>query len=69
MKRIYQTCEKLMTKGKWNHYRIIITPDMVEVKLSPKYSLDDEIVWVKENSKEAVRELAYSLETEYNSFL
>lgn len=69
MKRIYQTCEKLITKGKWNYCRIIITPDMVDVKLSPKLNLDDEIVWVKENNKDAIRELAYSLETEYNSFL
>lgn len=59
MKKILKEINLLM-RIYWR-YRLIITNDKIELKLTPKLNSEDEINWVVDNDKEGKLNLFYSL--------
>lgn len=59
MKKIIKELKILMKVYK--RYRLIITNDVIELKLTPKSNSEDEINWVVDNDKNGKLKLLFSL--------
>jgi len=63
MKKLYKELKRIMCGGKYNHYRLMITPNTIELKLSPKKNNENEINWIKDNDKDDRDDLLWQLKT------
>lgn len=59
MKKIFKELKVLMSSHL--RYRLIITNDKIELKLTPKSNSEDEINWIVDNDKDGKLKLFYSL--------
>ncbi len=66
MKKIIKEIELLMTIYK--RYRLIITNDIIELKLTPKSNYENEINWCVDNDKDGKSKLLFSLHELVSSF-
>ena len=62
MKNIYKQLLKLMTLDYFKSYRLMVTEDVIDIKLTPKNNRDTEITYSMRNTKHNIGFLAYSLE-------
>ncbi len=62
MKNIYKQLLKLMTLDYFKSYRLMVTEDVIDIKLTPKNNRDAEITYSMRNTKHNIGFLAYSLE-------
>ena len=60
MKKINQEIKKLM-KIYWR-YRLIITNEKIELKITPKSNKENEINWIVDNDEDGKYDLFYSLQ-------
>lgn len=70
MRKVLKQLEGVVCSGLYNHYRLILTPHKIELKLSPKPSKNnqaEEINWCMDNTKENRNSLFYQL-GELNKF-
>lgn len=60
MKKINQEIKKLMKV--YLRYRLIITNEKIELKITPKSNSENEINWIVENNKQGKLDLFFSLQ-------
>lgn len=62
MKKILKHIKGIMGSGTYNHYRLIVSPDKIELKLRPRNNKTEEVNWCMDNEKHNRRNLASQLE-------
>lgn len=65
MKKLFEELNRIMIGGNYDDYRIIVTPRIIELKLIPKLDKETESNWIKDNTKEDIKDLLWILETHY----
>lgn len=65
MEKIYKQLLKLMTLDYFKSYRLMVTEDVIDIKLTPKNNRDAEITYSMINTKHNIGFLAYSLEKDF----
>lgn len=60
MKKINQEIKKLMKV--FLRYRLIVTNDIIELKITPKSNDENEINWIVDNDKQGKLDLFFSLQ-------
>jgi hypothetical protein len=60
MKKINQEIKNLMKV--FFRYRLIITNDIIELKITPKSNNENEINWIVDNDKQGKLDLFFSLQ-------
>lgn len=60
MKKIIKEIEKLIKV--YLRYRLIITNDIIELKITPKSNSENEINWIVDNDKQGKLDLLFSLQ-------
>jgi len=61
MKKIFEQLKGVMCSGTYNHYRLILTPDRIELKLRPKSDKENEKNWVMSNTPDNRKSIYYQL--------
>lgn len=64
MKKIYKQIKLLMLY--YRRYRLIVTNEHIELKITPKSNNENELNWIVENDKDGKLTLYYSLLDLYN---
>jgi len=61
MKKIFEQLKGVMCSGTYNHYRLILTPDRIELKLRPKSNKEEEVNWCMDNNSGNRKSIYYQL--------
>lgn len=64
MGNIYKKLLELMTLNYFKSYRLLVTEDVIDIKLTPKNNRDSEINYSMRNTKHNIGFLEYSLEND-----
>lgn len=68
MKKLFKNVKYLMTLDYFKSYRILITENVIEVKLTPKADKENEIVYSMKNTKHNIGFLSSSLEVDFEKY-
>lgn len=63
MKSLVIELNRLIKSGKYSDYRLVISPNKIELKLIPRKSNEEEINWIKNNNKYEIIDLNFQLTT------
>lgn len=63
MKQIISLCKQFIRTAYYKEYRIVITENHIEVKLTPKNDNDEEVVWMSENNRNGKVDIIFNMES------
>ena len=68
MKTLIKNIKALMTLYYFKSYRLIVTENIIEIKLTPKSNKETEVVYSMQNTKHNICFLSRSLEADFEKY-